>query len=74
LEIIAAVVIGGGSLSGGRGSPIGAIAGAFIVQMINSGCTTGLGMSDRYQKMIVGLIIISAVALDQHRQRRVAAR
>ncbi len=71
LRIIAAVVIGGGSLSGGRGSVIGTLTGAAIIYVIQSGCTL-LGIDNAYQDMILGLIIISAVTVDQFRQSRLA--
>ena len=71
LVIIAAVVIGGGSLSGGRGSVVGTLTGAAIIYVIQSGCTL-LGIDNAYQDMILGMIIISAVMVDQYRQRRLA--
>ena len=69
LGIIAAVVIGGGSLNGGRGSLLGMLAGAAIIETITHGCTT-LDIGTKYRHILVGLIIIGAVALDQIRQRR----
>jgi len=69
LEIIAAVVIGGGSLNGGRGSVIGTLTGAAIMSIIRSGCDQ-LEVANPYQDMIVGAIIIGAVTLDQMRARR----
>jgi ribose/xylose/arabinose/galactoside ABC-type transport system permease subunit len=71
LVVIAAVVIGGGSLSGGRGSVMGTLTGAAIIFVIQSGCTQ-LGIGNAYQDMILGLIIISAVMVDQFRQRRLS--
>jgi ribose/xylose/arabinose/galactoside ABC-type transport system permease subunit len=72
LEIIAAVVIGGGSLNGGRGSVLGTISGACIMATILHGCVT-LDIPTSYQKVIVGVIIVVAVTIDQIRQRRLAA-
>jgi ribose transport system permease protein len=69
LRIIAAVVIGGGSLNGGRGSVIGTLAGAAIMQTIAAGCTA-LGLSNPIQDIIIGVIIITAVALDRFRGRQ----
>jgi ribose transport system permease protein len=69
LAIIAAVVIGGGSLSGGRGSILGTLTGALIMQVISSGCTA-LKLPNELQEIIVGGIIIAAVWIDQLRQRR----
>lgn len=72
LPIIAAVVIGGGSLSGGRGSILGTLTGALIMQVISSGCTS-LRLPNPIQEIIIGCIIIAAVTIDQLRQRRQAA-
>lgn len=69
LEVIAAVVIGGGSLSGGRGSVLGTLSGAAIMAVIDHGCTI-LGIPDPWQDVIIGAIIVTAVALDQVRGRR----
>jgi ribose/xylose/arabinose/galactoside ABC-type transport system permease subunit len=69
LRVIAAVVIGGTSLSGGRGSVLGALIGALLMTTITSGCTQ-LGLPNPIQDVIVGLIIVAAVTLDQFRQRR----
>lgn len=70
LDVIAAVVIGGGSLSGGEGSLLGSLAGALIMMVIRSGCTH-LDLPNYTQEMITGTIIIGAVALDRFRHRRV---
>lgn len=72
LKVIAAVVIGGGSLSGGRGTVLGTLTGAAIMAVIESGCTQ-LGYVNPVQDIILGVIIIAAVTLDQLRQRRLAA-
>lgn len=71
LRIIAAVVIGGGSLSGGRGTVLGTLTGAAIMAVIASGCTQ-LGLNNPVQDVILGVIIIAAVTLDQIRQRRMS--
>lgn len=72
LEIIAAVVIGGGSLNGGRGSILGTLSGACIMATILHGCVT-LDIRTAYQKVILGVIIVAAVTIDQIRQRRLSA-
>ena len=69
LDIIAAVVIGGGSLSGGRGSVLGSIIGALTMTTLRSGCVYAQ-VSDPIQKIIIGGIIIAAVAVDQFTQSR----
>lgn len=66
LEIIAAVVLGGGSLSGGRGSIFGTIIGALIITSIRSGCTQ-LSIPNTYTLIVIGAIIIIAVIVDQLR-------
>lgn len=71
LDVIAAVVIGGGSLAGGQGSMLGTLAGAVLMAYLRNRCTV-LGWSNFVQEMIVGHIIIIAVAADHWRLRRAA--
>ena len=73
LDAIAMAVIGGVSLSGGRGSIFGTVLGALIFGVIISGFTF-LRLDAFYQEMVKGAIIVAAVVLDQWRQRRAAAR
>lgn len=68
LKVIAAVVIGGASLSGGRGSVLGTLLGALIMSVIANGCTM-LGLQNPVQDIILGVIIVAAVTLDQFRQK-----
>jgi len=69
LNIIAAVVIGGASLSGGRGTILGTMIGALIMTVVNNGCTK-LEMSNWVQEIVTGGIIVAAVTLDQYRRGR----
>ncbi len=69
LDVIAAVVIGGGSLSGGEGSVLGTIVGALIMTVINSGCAQ-MGLPNWVQEIVTGGVIVVAVALDRLRHRR----
>ena len=71
LDIIAAVVIGGGSLSGGEGSILGSMIGVFIMAFLRNGCTM-MGWPNYIQEIIIGVIIVAAVSLDQIRHRRAA--
>jgi ABC-type xylose transport system permease subunit len=71
LKVIAAVVIGGASLNGGRGTVLGTLTGALLMQTIVSGCTQ-LGLSNPVQDIILGIVIVAAVTVDQIRQRRSA--
>ncbi|MDP4063416.1 Ribose import permease protein RbsC [Rhodobacteraceae bacterium IMCC1933] len=68
LFAIAMAVIGGISLSGGRGSIIGTVLGAMVLGVIRSGFTY-IKLDGSYQLMAMGGIIIAAVILDQYRQR-----
>lgn len=69
LDIIAAVVIGGGSLSGGEGSILGTLVGVFIMAFLRNGCTM-MGWPNYFQEIIIGAIIIAAVTLDRLRHRQ----
>jgi ribose transport system permease protein len=68
LEAIAAVVIGGGSLSGGQGSVAGTLLGALLLTVIKAGCTH-VGMPNWIQEILTGAIIVVAMTLDRLRQR-----
>jgi len=69
LDIIAAVVIGGASLSGGAGSVLGSMIGALIMALLRNG-TNQLGWQTYTQEIIIGVVIVLAVGLDQWRQSR----
>jgi inositol transport system permease protein len=71
LDAIAMAVIGGVSLSGGRGSILGTVLGAMIFSTIISGFTS-IQLDAYYQEMVKGAIIVAAVVLDQWRQRQKA--
>ncbi|MFZ5962799.1 ABC transporter permease [Thalassococcus sp. BH17M4-6] len=73
LYAIAMAVIGGVSLTGGRGSIIGTVLGAMVFGVIQSGFTY-VKLDAYFQIMAMGAIIISAVVLDKWRQQRAAAR
>jgi ribose transport system permease protein len=68
LDIIAAVVIGGGSLNGGAGTAIGSIVGALIMAVLRNGCNM-LGVPTFIQEIIIGSIIVGAVLIDQQKHR-----
>ena len=67
LNAIAAVVIGGAALSGGRGSVRGTIIGAFVIGFLANGLVI-VGVSPFWQQVITGAVIILAVAVDQIQQ------
>jgi erythritol transport system permease protein len=64
LSAIAAVVLGGTSLSGGRGSVGGTLVGAFVIGVLNDGLVL-LGVSEFWQIVIKGIVIVAAVVVDQ---------
>lgn len=68
LDVIAAVVIGGGSLAGGEGSIAGSLVGALIMTVIRSGCSQ-MGLPNWVQEMVTGVIIVLAVTLDRLRRK-----
>jgi ribose/xylose/arabinose/galactoside ABC-type transport system permease subunit len=65
LDAIAAVVIGGASLTGGRGTISGTIAGLLIISIVNNGLNL-LGVSSYYQLLVRGLIVVLAVIIDKY--------
>jgi fructose transport system permease protein len=69
LDSITAVVIGGISLFGGRGSILGALIGALIVGVIRNGLQL-IGVDSIYQVLVTGILVILAVAVDQIARRR----
>lgn len=76
LNVIAAAVVGGASLVGGRGSALGAVLGAIVIQLISNGFTLlqgkeilGLVVRSEYEQIVVGLAIVLAVVVDQTKQR-----
>jgi ribose transport system permease protein len=69
LDIIAAVVIGGASLSGGTGSISGSMIGALIMAVLRNG-SNQMGWRNYVQEIIIGAVIILAVGLDKFRQRK----
>jgi ribose/xylose/arabinose/galactoside ABC-type transport system permease subunit len=77
LDVIAAAVVGGASLSGGKGTALGALLGALIIKMIDNGIVI-LGIDQNYTRIIIGGAVIMAVLLDQFNhwlsKRRLAAR
>jgi ribose transport system permease protein len=68
LDSIAAVVIGGTSLAGGRGSILGTVLGCLIIGVLNNGLVL-VGVSPEWQLVVKGVVIIVAVAIDQAGRR-----
>lgn len=72
LDVIAAVVIGGGSLSGGEGSIGGAMIGALVMAFLRNG-SQQMGWPNYVQEIIIGVVIVLAVAADRWRAARAGA-
>lgn len=68
LDAIAAVVIGGTSLSGGVGRVTGTLIGALLISVVNNGLDL-MGVESYYQQVIKGMLIVAAVMLDQARHK-----
>jgi ribose/xylose/arabinose/galactoside ABC-type transport system permease subunit len=68
LQVIAAVVIGGGSLSGGEGTVLGTLIGCLIMSVLRNGCVHA-AIPDESRDIFIGIIIIAAVTLDRLRRR-----
>ncbi len=75
LDVIAAAVVGGASLSGGRGTALGALLAALIIQMIANGIVI-LDIDQNYSQIVIGSVIVLAVVFDRvngaMRERRLA--
>ena len=69
LDVIAAAIVGGASLSGGEGTILGTILGVLIIGVLRNGLIL-LGISPFWQTTIIGLVIIFAVGLDKWTERR----
>lgn len=69
LRMIAAVVLGGASLRGGRGSMVGTFVGAGIMSTISSGCTM-IEVRNPVQDMVIGVILVTTVLIDNVRRGR----
>ncbi|PYT03646.1 MAG: ribose ABC transporter permease [Acidobacteria bacterium] len=72
LRVIAAVVIGGGSLAGGQGTVTGTIIGALIMGVLANGANL-LGISSFAQQVVIGAVIVLAVTFDEFQRRRLEA-
>jgi ribose transport system permease protein len=69
LYVIAAVVVGGTSLSGGEGKIFGTLIGAFIIDVIQNGMNL-MNIESYTQKVILGMVILIAVLLDKLKQKK----
>jgi putative multiple sugar transport system permease protein len=69
LDVIAAVFIGGASMSGGVGKVVGAVVGAFIMGVMNNGMSI-MGIGIDYQQVIKGLVLLAAVIFDVYNKNK----
>ena len=68
LDVIAAVVIGGTSLMGGRGSVLNSFLGVILIAVLSAGLAS-IGVRDETKRLITGCVIVMAVILDYYRRR-----
>jgi ribose transport system permease protein len=73
LSAIAAVVIGGTSLSGGKGGILGTLVGAIFIATLINGLVI-LNVTSFWQQLIMGLVVLAAVGIDQYRKRLASGR
>jgi ribose/xylose/arabinose/galactoside ABC-type transport system permease subunit len=69
LDAIAAAVLGGASLAGGRGSLVGALGGALALVVLRNGCNL-IGIDPNQQRVLIGALLVAAVLIDMWRRRR----
>jgi ribose transport system permease protein len=74
LNVIAAVVIGGASLSGGKGNIFGTLVGALLMTVVANGCNKVPSLTNADQDIVTGAIIVAAAGFDQFRQSRAAGK
>jgi ribose transport system permease protein len=73
LSVIAAVVIGGTSLMGGRGSVVKSFLGVLIVAVLNAGLAQ-LSAPEYAKRIVIGVVIVLAVILDSYRSKKASKR
>jgi len=73
LEVVTAIVLGGASLAGGRGTLLGTVLGLVVIQVLNNGLIL-LDVPSFWQRIAQGILLIAAVSFDQIRQKIVSQR
>jgi simple sugar transport system permease protein len=69
LDVLAAVILGGAAITGGRGSVIGTVLGVLLIQLINRALIL-TGIPVEYQKLVVGIILVAFISIPALRERR----
>lgn len=69
LDVLAAAVLGGASLSGGRGSVIGTLMGVFLIGILKNGLNL-IGVSNYFVNIVIGLVILIAICITHYKKRK----
>lgn len=69
LDVLAAAVLGGASLSGGRGTVIGTLMGVFLIGILKNGLNL-IGVSSYFVNIVIGVVIVSAICVTHYKKRK----
>ncbi|MGP2729941.1 ABC transporter permease, partial [Serratia marcescens] len=69
LDVLAAAVLGGASLNGGKGSVIGTLMGVFLIGVLKNGLNL-IGVSSYFMNVVIGLVIVAAITVTHYKKRK----
>ena len=68
LDVLAAAVLGGASLNGGKGSVIGTLMGVFLIGVLKNGLNL-IGVSSYFMNVVIGLVIVAAITVTHYKRK-----